>query len=60
MMADLKEVRGVQMHPPLAAGNVFLPWLCNAVNKILQWLCVEQSCELFTNIRGRGGASNVC
>ena len=24
-----------------------------------QWLCVEQSCELCTDIRGRGGASNV-
>ena len=23
-------------------------------------LCVEQSRELFSNIRGRGGASNVC
>ena len=23
-------------------------------------LCVEQSCELFSNIRGRGGASNAC
>ena len=25
-----------------------------------QWLCVEQSRELFSNIRGRGGASNAC
>ena len=24
-----------------------------------QWLCVEQSCGLYTNIRGRGRASNV-
>ena len=24
------------------------------------WLCVEQSRELFSNIRGRGGASNAC
>ena len=32
----------------------------HAVDKIFQqWLCVEQSCELFTNIRGRGGARNV-
>ena len=23
------------------------------------WLCVEQSCELFSDIRGRGGASNA-
>ena len=23
-----------------------------------QWLCVEQSCELFTDIRGRSGANN--
>ena len=23
-------------------------------------LCVEQSRELFSNIRGRGGASNAC
>ena len=23
-------------------------------------LCVEQSCELFSDIRGRGGASNAC
>ena len=33
---------------------------CNAVEKAFQqWLCVEQSCELCTDIRGRGGASNV-
>ena len=25
-----------------------------------RWLCVEQSCELFSDIRGRGGASNAC
>ena len=25
-----------------------------------EWLCVEQNRELFTDIRGRGGASNVC
>ena len=25
-----------------------------------EWLCVEQSCELFSDIRGRGGASNAC
>ena len=25
-----------------------------------EWLCVEQSRELFSNIRGRGGASNAC
>ena len=32
----------------------------NAVDKTFQqWLCVEQSCELFTDIRGRGGASNM-
>ena len=24
-----------------------------------QWLCVEKSCELCTDIKGRGGASNV-
>ena len=24
------------------------------------WLCVEQSRELFSDIRGRGGASNAC
>ena len=36
-------------------------WYCNAVDKIFQQcLCVEQSCELCTDIRGRGGASNVC
>ena len=33
---------------------------CNAIERAFQqWLCVEQSCELCTNIRGRGGASNV-
>ena len=26
----------------------------------VRWLCVEQSRELFSNIRGRGGASNAC
>ena len=25
-----------------------------------EWLCVEQNRELFTGIRGRGGANNVC
>ena len=25
-----------------------------------QWLCVESSFELFTGIKGKGGASNVC
>ena len=25
-----------------------------------EWLCVEQSRELFSDIRGRGGASNAC
>ena len=28
--------------------------------KAEQWLCVEQSRELFSDIRGRGGASNAC
>ena len=26
---------------------------------IQQWLCVDQTYELFTDIMGRGGASNV-
>ena len=31
-------------------------WCCNAVDKMFQqWQCVEQSCELFTNIRGKVG-----
>ena len=25
-----------------------------------RWLCVEPSRELFSDIRGRGGASNAC
>ena len=25
-----------------------------------RWLCVEQSRELFSDVRGRGGASNAC
>ena len=25
-----------------------------------EWLCVEETHELFTDIRRRGGASNVC
>ena len=28
--------------------------------KAEEWLCVEQSLELFSAIRGRGGASNAC
>ena len=28
--------------------------------KAKEWLCVEQSRELFSDIRGRGGASNAC
>ena len=26
----------------------------------VRWLCVEQRRELFSDIRGRGGASNAC
>ena len=26
----------------------------------VRWLCVEQSRELFSDMRGRGGASNAC
>ena len=29
-------------------------------NGAVRWLCVEQSRELFSDIRGRGGASNAC
>ena len=28
--------------------------------KAERWLCVKQSRELFSDIRGRGGASNAC
>ena len=32
-----------------------------AVSKgVEEWLCVEQSRELISDIRGRGGASNAC
>ena len=36
-------------------------WYYVAVEKkAKEWLCVEQSHELFSDIRGRGGASNAC
>ena len=36
-------------------------WYCGAVDKTAEeWLCVEQSHELFSDLRGRGGASNGC
>ena len=36
-------------------------WYYDAVEKkVEECLCVEQSRELFSNIRGRGGASNAC
>ena len=36
-------------------------WLYDAVEKKAEeCLCVEQSRELFSKIRGRGGASNAC
>ena len=36
-------------------------WYYAAVEKKPErWLCVEQSRELFSNIKGRGGASNAC
>ena len=36
-------------------------WYYNAVEeKAEECLCVEQSRELFSKIRGRGGASNAC
>ena len=33
---------------------------CSQAKGAVRWLCVEQSHELFSDIRGRGGASNVC
>ena len=45
---------------PQIVELLYYLWCCNAVDKIFQqWLCAEQSCELFTDIRRRGGASNV-
>ena len=36
-------------------------WYYDAVEKKTEeCLCLEQSCELFSDIRGRGGASNAC
>ena len=36
-------------------------WYYGAVEKKAErWLCVEQSRELFSKVRGRGGASNAC
>ena len=38
-MADLRGVRGVQMHPPLAASNVFL---CTYLHKFTAVACSKQ------------------
>ena len=43
--------------------TLYTVWLTPVDKTFEQWLgaptCVEQSSELFTDIRGRGGASNV-
>ena len=40
--------------------NIPLVYYTAVDKKAEEWLCVEQSRELFSNIRGRGGASNAC
>ena len=56
LVGDSGQVLGV-----LGWALAIYHWCCNAVDKIFQWwLCVERSCELFSDIRRRGGASNVC
>ena len=40
--------------------NLSLVLLSVTAKGAVRWLCVEQSRELFSDIRGRGGASNAC
>ena len=40
--------------------NISLVLYVTVDKKAEEWLCVEQSRELFSDIRGRGGASNAC
>ena len=44
---ELRVVRNILDYAPVAKGAE-------------EWLCVEQTRELFSDIRGRGGASNAC
>ena len=40
--------------------NIYCWYYAEVDKKAEEWLCVEQSRELFSNIRGSGGASNAC
>ena len=44
----------------LGMDNFDCTWYHAAVKKAPEELCVEQNRELFSDIRGRGGASNAC
>ena len=58
LVGDSGQVLGVQAGLQLECAIYRL--CCNAIERAFQrWLRVEQSCELCTDIRGRGGASNV-
>ena len=58
LVGDSGQVLGVQAGLQLECAIYRL--CCNAIERAFQqWLCVEQSCELCTDIRGRGGARNV-
>ena len=58
LVGDSGQVLGVQAGLTRMRNLPFVPY-CRRQLGIQQWLCVEQSCELCTDIRGRGGASNV-
>jgi len=60
LVGDIGRVLGVLGWALTRIRNLPLVLQC-CIDKIFQqWVCVEQSCELFTDIRGKGGASNVC
>ena len=66
-------LEGGVTHPYDTGGQVLqvLGWALTRIRNLplvrysqakgaVRWLCVEQSRELFSDIRGRGGASNAC
>ena len=65
-MPSLVGERGPELRVPGWAltrnlcARIYRWYYAEVDKKAEEWLHVEQSRELFSNIRGRGGASNAC
>ena len=55
--AQFGGVRGSKFNVTLEPPVLMRSWYFKGAE---QWLCVEQSRELFSGISGRGGVSNAC